>query len=123
MTSPIDDYLRTVPGERRRALEDLRKTIRSIVPDAQECISYKIPAFRVQGGIVAGFQATKKGCSYYPFSGSVLKSVAQHIRSYDQTKSALHFSADTFLPAVLVRRLVRCRLAEINAGQKSKKST
>jgi uncharacterized protein YdhG (YjbR/CyaY superfamily) len=123
MTSPIDDYLRTVPGVRRKALEELRKTIRSIVPDAQECISYKIPAFRVQGGIVAGFQATKKGCSYYPFSGSVLKSVAQHIRSYDQTKSALHFSADTFLPAALVRRLVRCRLSEIDSGRKSKKST
>jgi uncharacterized protein YdhG (YjbR/CyaY superfamily) len=123
MTSPIDDYLRTVPGVRRKALEELRKTIHSIVPDAQECISYKIPAFRVQGGIVAGFQATKKGCSYYPFSGSVLKSVAQHIRSYDQTKSALHFSADTVLPAALVRRLIRCRLSEINSGQKTKKGT
>src|SRR5579859_2852532 len=118
--SPIDDYLRTVPEDRRRALEALRATIRSIVPDAEECISYQIPAFRVQGGVVAGFKATRKGCSYYPFSGSVLKAVAPFIRSYDQTRGALHFSAGTFLPTPLVRRLVRSRISEINARRKSK---
>jgi uncharacterized protein YdhG (YjbR/CyaY superfamily) len=121
-SSPIDDYLRAVPEDRRGSLEDLRKTIRLIVPDAEECISYQIPAFRVQGGVVAGFKATKKGCSYYPFSGSVLKAVERYIRSYDQTKSALHFSAGTFLPTTLVRRLVRCRISEIRSGRKSKTS-
>ena len=89
--SPIEEYLRTVPEDRRRALEDLRTAIRSVVPDAEECISYQIPAFRVRGGIVAGFKATNKGCSYYPFSGSVLKAVAPFIRTYNRTKGALHF--------------------------------
>ena len=121
-SSPIDEYLRTVPKKHRSALEDLRDTIRAIVPDAEECISYQIPAFRVPGGVVAGFKATRKGCSYYPFSGSILGAVAQHIRAYDQTKSALHFSADTRLPTALVRRLVQCRIAEINSGRKSRKS-
>lgn len=121
--SPIDDYLRIVPEDRRRALENLRTTIRSIVPDAEECISYQIPAFRVQGAVVAGFKATSKGCSYYPFSGSVLKTVAHLIRSYDQTKGALHFSADSLLPTTLVRRLVRSRISEINSRRKSKKSS
>jgi len=53
--STIDDYLKRVPEDRRRALEDLRAKIRSIVPDAEECISYRIPAFRVNGVAVAGF--------------------------------------------------------------------
>lgn len=120
-SSPIDDYLRTVPEDRRRALEDLRTKIRAIVPDAQECISYQLPAFRVEGGIVAGFKATKDGCSYYPFSGSVLKTVAHLIHAYEQTKGALHFSADARLPTSLVRRLVRSRISEINSRRQPKK--
>src|SRR5262245_34226518 len=90
--TPIDDYLRTVPEDRRRGLEDLRVKIRSVVPDAEECISYGMPAFRHRGGVVAGFQATKNGCSYYPFSGSTLATVARFVASYEQTRSALHFS-------------------------------
>src|SRR5512140_213443 len=112
--TPIDDYLRTVPEDRRRSLEDLRAKIRSTVPEAEECISYRIPAFRVHGAIVAGFHATRKGCSYFPFSGSTLKTVARFVRCYDQTKSALHFAADEPLPMTLVRRLIRARMAEID---------
>ena len=66
----IDDYLSAVKGPRRSALEALRRTIRAIVPRAEECISYRMPAFRLDGRIVAGFAATAKGCSYFPFSGS-----------------------------------------------------
>ena len=57
----IDEYLAGVTGERRAALDKLRKTIRTIVPKAEECISYQIPAFRLDGRVVAGFAATKKG--------------------------------------------------------------
>jgi uncharacterized protein YdhG (YjbR/CyaY superfamily) len=116
--TPIDDYLRTVPADRRRALEDLRVKIRSVVPDAEECISYGMPAFRVHGGVVAGFQTTKNGCSYYPFSGSTLATVASSVRGYDQTKSALHFSPDKPLPLTLVRRLLKARVAEIEQRSK-----
>lgn len=111
--SPIDAYLRSLPEDRRKALEDLRAKIRSIVPEAEECISYRIPAFRVHGAVVAGFHATKSGCSYFPFSGATLRTVARHVRAYDQTKSALHFSPDDPLPTSLVRRLLKARLAEI----------
>jgi uncharacterized protein YdhG (YjbR/CyaY superfamily) len=111
--SPIDDYLQSVPEDRRKALEDLGAKIRSIVPDAEECLSYRIPAFRLGGAIVAGFHATKKGCSYFPFSGSTLKTVARYVRGYDQTKSALHIAPDKGLPMALVRRLINARLAEI----------
>jgi uncharacterized protein YdhG (YjbR/CyaY superfamily) len=108
----IDEYLATVSGEKRRALESLRKTIRSIVPEAQECISYAMPAFRLHGVVVAGFSATAKGCSYFPFSGSTLRTLARHLGGYEQTKSSLHFSPDRPLPTTLVRRLLKARLAE-----------
>ena len=108
----IDEYLAKVTGPRKTALARLRKTIRSIVPDAEECISYSIPAFRLDGRIVAGFCARKTGCSYVPFSGSTLKTVARFVRHYDQTKGSLHFTPDHPLPATLVRRLIKARIAE-----------
>lgn len=111
-SSTIDDYLKRVPEDRRRALEDLRAKIRSIVPDAQECISYRIPAFRVNGVVIAGFCATAKGCSYFPFSGSTLRSLARDVSRYDQTKGSLHFSPDEPLPITLVRKLIKVRIAE-----------
>jgi uncharacterized protein YdhG (YjbR/CyaY superfamily) len=67
--------------------------------------------------VVAGFQATKNGGSYYPFSGSTLATVARFIRAYDQTKSALHFSPDKPLPLTLVRRLIKARMTEIEESQ------
>lgn len=121
-TTLIDDYLRTVAEDRRQTLEDLRVKIRSVVPDAEECISYGMPAFRVQGGVVAGFQATKNGCSYYPFSGSTLATVAQFVRGYDQTKSALHFLPNKPLPMTIVRRLIKARMAEIEKRSELKRS-
>jgi uncharacterized protein YdhG (YjbR/CyaY superfamily) len=108
----IDDYLRSMPDDRRRALKDLRKKIRSIIPDAEECISYRIPAFRLNGVVVAGFCATTKGCSYFPFSGRTLKNLAPHVSRYDQTKSSLHFTPDDPPPLTLVRKLIKARVAE-----------
>ena len=108
----IDDYLSRVRGDRRTALAALRKTIRSIVPRAEECFSYGMPAFRLDGAVVAGFQATSKGCSYYPFSGTTLQTLARELRDYSTTKSALHFTPDEPLPATLVRKLLKARIAE-----------
>jgi uncharacterized protein YdhG (YjbR/CyaY superfamily) len=108
----IDGYLKGVPEDRRRALERLRETIRSIIPEAQECISYRIPAFRVNGVVVAGFCATTKGCSYFPFSGSTLKRLGPLVSRYEQTKSSLHFSPEIPLALTLVRKLIKTRIAE-----------
>jgi uncharacterized protein YdhG (YjbR/CyaY superfamily) len=110
--STIDEYLRTVPHDRRRALEDLRAKIRSVVPGAEECISYRIPAFRLNGIVVAGFCATSKGCSYFPFSGSTLRTLAQDLARYEQTKSSLHFSMERPLSTALVRKLIKARIRE-----------
>jgi uncharacterized protein YdhG (YjbR/CyaY superfamily) len=111
-TNSIDEYLATVSGNRGTALKKLRKTIRSIVPDAEECISYRIPAFRLRGKIVAGFCARTDGCSYFPFSGKTLRTLAKDVSGYEQTKSALHFDPEAGLPASLVRKLLKARIAE-----------
>jgi uncharacterized protein YdhG (YjbR/CyaY superfamily) len=108
----IDAYLAGVKGEKRAALDKLRKTIRAIVPKAEECISYGLPAFRLDGKIVAGFAATAKGCAYYPFSGSTLRSLADELEGYDGTKGSLHFDPAEPLPTTLVRKLLKARIAE-----------
>lgn len=109
----IDEYLSGVEAKKRAALEKLRGTIRSILPTAEECISYAMPAFRVHGKVVAGFAATKNGCSYFPFSGTTLGKMAGELKDYDQTKSSLHFDETKGLPARLVRKLLRARIAEL----------
>ena len=111
-TESIDEYLATVSGTKRMALEKLRKTIRSIVPKAEECISYRLPAFRLDGEVIAGFCARAKGCSYFPFSGRTLRTVAHDLTGYDMTKGALHFDPEEGLPTALVRKLLKARIAE-----------
>jgi uncharacterized protein YdhG (YjbR/CyaY superfamily) len=110
----IDEYLAGVKGENRKALDDLRAKIRKIVPKAEECISYGIPAFKLDGEVIAGFCARAKGCSYFPFSGSTLEALAKDLKGYSQTKSSLHFDPAKGLPVSLVRKLVKARIAEIS---------
>jgi uncharacterized protein YdhG (YjbR/CyaY superfamily) len=90
----IDEYLAPLGREKRAALGNLRKMILSSAPEAEECISYGIPAFRLDGAVIAGFCATAKGCSYFPFSGSTLSALAESLQDYDRTKSSLHFHHD-----------------------------
>jgi uncharacterized protein YdhG (YjbR/CyaY superfamily) len=108
----IDEYLATLTKDRRTALEGLRKTIRSIIPKSEECFSYRMPAFRLDGIVVAGFIATRKGCSYFPFSGRTLTTLADEVRSYEQSKGSLHFDPAKSLPVALIRKLIRTRIAE-----------
>jgi len=105
----VDEYLRGIEEPKRSTLEALRGTILEIVPDAEQVISYKVPAFRVDGRIVAGFAAFKDHLSYLPFSGSVLPELAGELEGYTMTKSALHFPVDRPLPKTLVRKLIAAR--------------
>jgi uncharacterized protein YdhG (YjbR/CyaY superfamily) len=105
----VDEYLRALEEPKRSTLETLRRTILEVVPDAEQVISYGIPAFRVHGKTVAGFAAFKKNLSYLPFSGSVLPQLADELAGYTMTKSALHFPIDRPLPKRLVRRLIAAR--------------
>jgi uncharacterized protein YdhG (YjbR/CyaY superfamily) len=114
----VDEYLRGIEEPKRSTLEGLRRTILKVVPDAEQVISYRVPAFRVQGKSIAGFAAFKNHLSYLPFSGSVLPQLADELTGYTMTKSALHFPVDRPLPKPLVKKLIQTRLAE--QGQRSR---
>ena len=109
----IDEYLRGVEEPGHGTLQTLRRTILEIVPNAEEVISYRVPAFRVGGETVAGFAAFKSHLSYLPFSGSVLAQLAEELDGYAMTKSSLHFPADRPLPRALVKKLIKVRLAQV----------
>lgn len=109
----VDEYLRGIEEPKRGTLEALRRTILEIVPDAEQVISYRVPAFRVSGSTVAGFAAFKDHLSYLPFSGSVLGQLADELKGYTMTKSSLHFPIDRPLPTSVVRKLVSVRLGEL----------
>jgi uncharacterized protein YdhG (YjbR/CyaY superfamily) len=111
----VDQYLRGLEQPKRGTLETLRGTILEVVPEAEQVISYRVPAFRVDGRTVAGFAAFRDHLSYLPFSGSVLSKLADELGAYTMTKSALHFAVDEPLPKVLVEKLVGVRLAETRA--------
>jgi uncharacterized protein YdhG (YjbR/CyaY superfamily) len=110
----IDSYLAGVDEPKRGALQQLRRSVLDVVPDAEECISYGMPAFKLQGKTVAGFAAFKNHLSYVPHSGSVLPSLAADLTGYARTKGSLHFPVDEPLPAALVNKLVTARLRELD---------
>ncbi|QJE94826.1 iron chaperone [Luteolibacter luteus] len=110
----IDDYLASVDPAQRAALEALRKAIHAAAPGAEECISYGIPAFRLNGMLV-GFGATKKHCAFYVMSGTLLEGFTEELRGYDTSKGTIRFQPAKPLSAALVKRLVKGRMAE-NAG-------
>jgi uncharacterized protein YdhG (YjbR/CyaY superfamily) len=110
----IDEYLANVSDDKRAALEKLRKTIKAAAPKAEECISYQICAYR-QNGMLVGFGATAKHCALYLMSSSTIEAFQDDLKDYDTSKGTIRFHADTPLPAALVRKLVKARIAE-NGG-------
>jgi len=113
----IDEYLAGVSEDKRAALEKLRSAIRAAAPKAEECISYQIPAFR-QTRMLVGFGAAAKHCAFYLMSSSTVKAFKDELKGYDTSKGTIRFPADKPLPAVLVRKLVKARLAENKAMDK-----
>lgn len=109
----IDEYLAAVSKDQRAALENLRKTIRSLAPKAEECINYGVAAFRLKGECIAGFGASAKHCSYYPMSGKTVEAHKDDLKDYATTKGSIQFQPDKPLPAALVRKLIKARIAEI----------
>ncbi|MBO0845697.1 MAG: DUF1801 domain-containing protein [Nocardioides sp.] len=112
-TAEIDDYLATLDEPKRSTLEALRRSILAVVPDAEQCISYRMPAFRVDGKVVAGFAAFKNHLSYLPHSGEVLDDLGEAVAGYTRTSGSLHFPVDEPLPDDLVRALVEATLRRI----------
>ena len=110
----FDGYLAALSAPQRAALEKLRKTIRSAAPKAEECISYGVPAFRLNGKFLVALAAVANHCSFFP--GSALQALKVDLKGYDTGKGTIRFQPDRPLPAALVRKLVKARIAQQALG-------
>lgn len=108
----VDEYLDAAPAPQRTTLTQLRSMLAAILPEAEEGISYGVPAFKVGGKAVAGYAYAKRHCSYFPHSGSVLQQVEPELlERYKWSKGTLRFPVDEVPEEKLVRRLVEIRLS------------
>jgi uncharacterized protein YdhG (YjbR/CyaY superfamily) len=108
----VDAYLSALDEPKRSTLEALRTTILEIIPDAEQVISYGMPAFRIDGKVIAGFAAFAHHLSYLPHSGSVFDAMPQDLAGYSRSKGALRFDIDALLPKPLVEKLIAVRLGQ-----------
>jgi uncharacterized protein YdhG (YjbR/CyaY superfamily) len=111
----IDEYLAGVSAAQRAPLEKLRRTIRAVAPKAEECISYGLAAFRLNGRPLVAFGATANHCAFYPMNSTAVKAFQDQLKNFETSKGTIRFQADNPLPTSLVKKLVRSRMAE-NSG-------
>ena len=110
-TMTIDQFLAVLSADQRAALEKLRKAIKAAAPKAKECISYGVPAFKLDGKLLVAFGAGAKHCAFYP-GALPIETHEQELKSYSTSKGTIRFAADKPLPVTLVRKLVRTRMAQ-----------
>lgn len=109
----IDEYLAPLSSEKRAALESLRKAIKSAAPRAEECISYQVPGFRLDGRLLVSFGAAAKHCAFYPGSFPI-EVHATELAGYSTSKGTIRFSPERPLPNVLVRKLVKTAIDRLS---------
>ena len=114
----VDDYLARVPDDARGALEKLRKTIKSIVPEAIEVISYQIPTFKHQGRMLVSYAAFSEHCSFFPGAGPI-EAHRSELKSYQISKGTIRFTPSRPLPVSLIKKLVKTRI-RLNEAQLKK---
>ena len=109
----VEEYLATLPADRRTAVETMRRTIRAAAPDAVETIAYSMPAFRSHGGqFLVSYAAYKRHFSLFPASGAVVEALGDEIAPFLAGKGTIRFPADRPIPVELVTRVVEVRLTE-----------
>jgi uncharacterized protein YdhG (YjbR/CyaY superfamily) len=108
----VEAFLAAVPPDKRAALEKLRKTIGAAAPKAIELLNYGVPMFRLDGKNLVSYGAAAKHCTFYVQSPAVMRAFAAELKGYKQGKGSIQFSADKPLPAALVTKLVKARIAE-----------
>jgi len=111
----IDEYLAAVTVDQRAALAKVRRAIKAAAPQAEEGISYGLAAFRLGGKPLVAFGASTNHCAFYPMSGNTVASLRDELKDYETSKGTIRFAADKPLPAALVRKLVKARIAENEA--------
>jgi uncharacterized protein YdhG (YjbR/CyaY superfamily) len=106
----IDEYLAPLSAEKRAALEKLRRDIAAAAPEAEECIGYGVPGFRLGGRLLVSFGAAANHCAFYP-GAYPIEAHGEELAAYDTSKGTVRFPPDEPLPATLVRKLVEARIA------------
>jgi uncharacterized protein YdhG (YjbR/CyaY superfamily) len=106
----FDGYLAALGADKRAALETLRRAIRAAAPEAEECISYGVPAFRLNGRFLVALAAAAHHCSFYP--GSAVQDFGADLEGFETSKGTVRFQPAKPLPSALVRKLVKARLAK-----------
>jgi uncharacterized protein YdhG (YjbR/CyaY superfamily) len=115
----VDDYLATLPEKERTVLQELRETIRSAAPEAEEVISYRIPLYKHHGHLV-GFAAFKNHCSLFVTNSAVRDQFAKELEPYQVEGTTIRFTVENPLPAALVKRIIKSRIAENEARAASR---
>ncbi len=108
----VRKHYELAPLSHRKTMLEMRKRILEIVPKAEEVVSYGMPAFKLDGNIVAGILANKSHIGYYPFSGSVLHLFEKELSGFKTTKSALHIPVDKPLSKTLLSKLIKARIKQ-----------
>lgn len=107
----VEEYLKDVPQDKLAALEKLRKTIRSVVPKAEEYISYGMPTFKYNGPLVS-YAAFKEHCSLFPWNATLVKEFAAELKEYKTSKGTIQFTVDKPLPVALIKKIIKARVKE-----------
>ena len=115
----IDEYLSRLTADKRRTLQAIREAVAAAAPGGEECISYQVPAFRFNGRVTAWFAAATNYCSFFPGAHPIVAHAAALAR-YETAKGTVRFPVDRPLPATLVKKLVRTRIAELAAKAPAK---
>jgi len=114
----VRSYIAARPPRVRRALRDFRRIVRSVVPNAVEHFSYGIPAFLLEGRRLVWYAAHTHHCSLYPIKSTIQRANASALQGYEMSKGTVRFSHEKPIPARLIARLVRARVAEVRAASK-----
>jgi uncharacterized protein YdhG (YjbR/CyaY superfamily) len=115
----VDEYMATLPDDRRAALEELRRAIKSGAPGATETIAYKMPAMRSHGGqFLVSYDAYKNHYSLFPASDAVIEALGDELTPYLAGKGTIRFPASRPIPAALVTKIVKVRFAENAARER-----
>ena len=112
LPSNVKMHYMSAPSPHRETMLEMRNRILEIIPDAEEVVSYGMPAFKSDGRVLAGLLANKKHVGYYPFSGSILHLFPEELAKFSTTKSAIHVPVDKPLAKGLIKKLIRARIQQ-----------
>jgi len=120
VAASVDEYMAALPEDQRGALEKLRETIKAVVPEATEVISYQLPTFRYRGRMLVAFGAATNHCALYVMSKPVMEAHREELKSYATGKGSVRFPPGKPLPDALVTKLVKARIQENEAAAASR---